>query len=93
MSMKIIPPASPSIDIETLERRFLEIFGDLPCGGFINPTMVFEDEQRIMFRCFYNGCDWAGDCWYYEYDKTRCDFEYLPIVGYLDGRLGQITNK
>ena len=56
--------------IEELEALFDEQFGDLPTGGFLNPTVETETDSEIIIRCYYNNFDNDEDCWRYSYDKN-----------------------
>lgn len=53
---------------------FEKQFGDLPCGGFINPEIVEEDQETIVFRCHYNGFEADGDVWEYGFNIVSREF-------------------
>jgi len=60
--------------IKDLEQIFFKQFGDLSCGGFLNPTIENETDEYIYFRCFYDNYDNKNDSWNYEYNKKTEQF-------------------
>lgn len=60
--------------IQLVALLFNRQHGNLPTGGFYNPTIEYEDEKSIMFRCFYDGFDSEGDSWHWELIKETGEF-------------------
>jgi hypothetical protein len=61
-------------DLEGLEELFAEQYGDLACGGFLNPTVESDDGVDILFRCFYDNFDNEDDSWHYGYCRKSRQF-------------------
>lgn len=63
-------------DLEELKKVFISQFGELPTGGFINPTIesVTDDGNEIEFRCFYDNFDNEDDAWHYTYNRSTGQF-------------------
>jgi hypothetical protein len=63
-----------NIDWEELELLFEEQFGDLPVGGWLNPTFEHESHGDLIFRCYYDNFDNEEDSWHYSYDVRTKQF-------------------
>jgi hypothetical protein len=61
---------------DAMESLFEEQFGDLPCGGLLNPQKVEETNEHIIFRCNYDNFEGDDDAWYYGYNKETKQFYY-----------------
>jgi len=60
-------------DWDELENLFAAQYGELPCGGWLNPTFDHMEGDNPIFRCYYNNFDNEEDCWYYGYDPATKD--------------------
>lgn len=57
-----------------LNKLFLEQYGELPIGGWLNPTLEYVENGVMGFRCFYDGFDNDDDCWHYTFDVQAQQF-------------------
>ena len=67
--------------IKVLAKMFDAQFPEIPCGGFYNPNLVFEDEHTLHFVCNYNNYgneledrDNGQDAWTWCFDKKTKEF-------------------
>lgn len=66
----------PPVDIGDLADIFDEQYGNLPVGGFLNPTIESDDGNGVLFRCYYENYDNEDDSWHYGYcRKSRLFYE------------------
>ena len=40
--------------ISKLGELFEKQYGELPCGGWINPEIIYSTTDEILIRCYYN---------------------------------------
>lgn len=62
------------LNFDELEKIFRSQYGDLPTGGFINPTVESDDGDEIIFKCFYDNHDNENDSWHYGYSRSTNQF-------------------
>ena len=62
------------INYEKLNELFFNQYGDLPVGGFINPSVEGVINDTIIFHCHYDGFDNEEDSWEYGFDVKKEQF-------------------
>lgn len=61
-------------EVLDFEKIFIEQYGDLPTGGFLNPTVEHDDGKDILFRCHYDNYDTEEDAWHYGFNISTGRF-------------------
>lgn len=53
---------------------FEKQYGDLPVGGFLNPEIVEETDNFLIFKCHYDNFESDEDIWHYGFNLATRQF-------------------
>lgn len=65
---------SPRVKMSELIKLFEQRYGNLSCGGLLNPETESLDENLVLVKCHYDGFEGENDEWAYLFDTRTKQF-------------------